>query len=137
MYAEGSSVHEHKGEALASEPGGGTGEGTKDDPFTAVEPPPVNHPDVDTTKDPMIPSFMENEDAVLKRHPNLLQAIEKDSKWKTPWSGERLLRWRTLASFTIAALLFLRNGSNHLFAQCRAWPPQREKMWKEIGKACK
>lgn len=74
---EGNSVHEYTAEALVSEPGETTGAGTTDDPFTAVELPPVNHPDVDMAKDSGALSFIEYEDVVLERHPDLLKTIEK------------------------------------------------------------
>ena len=77
---EGNTVHQYTEEALASQPGEASGEGTVDKSFTTVEAPPLNHPDVDTTKDPVTPSYMENEDVVLERYPELLQTIEKDSK---------------------------------------------------------
>ena len=87
-------------EALASEPGETTGAGTTDDPFTAVELPPVNHPDVDIAKDSGVLSFIEYEVAVLERHPDLLTAIEKYSN-----EEENSMIERTTAAIEIAGIV--------------------------------
>lgn len=79
---EGNTVHQYTEEALTSRPAEVTGGGTADEPFTAVEAPPVSHPDIDTAGDPVKPSYMENEDTVLEKYPKLLQTVERDSKDK-------------------------------------------------------